>query len=393
MEYITTKEASAKWGISPTRITILANQGRIPGAQRIGRSWLIPTEAAKPADLRSNHSDSSVEVSDADSFSFPMFPYRPDWDSGKEADLSDQKKNLLLAENDVLECRFKDAYALLETILQAPEDIGVEICGLYHAGICCIALNRPYDFSKFSLRMQMLLSDEFPHRDDFASTLDILKTYVESIGSAAGIAVFNTDIHYQCLPLRSLKIGYSILSKEIMMPGTADPAPLELILHFLETTSADVATESMHLYLLGIYYIRNNLSAAHKHARAAVQIAYEKKYYFPLVTLYRFFVPILSSVLERYPTDFQENIQTIYKQFVQNYAAFLSSINEYDIFSKLADADYPYLGAIMLNLPNKLIADRLGVSEHTVKRKLAEICAKLNVSNKKALRDFLCDYM
>ena len=49
MEYITTKEASEKWGISTTRITILANQGRIPGAQRLGKSWLIPASATKPS--------------------------------------------------------------------------------------------------------------------------------------------------------------------------------------------------------------------------------------------------------------------------------------------------------------------------------------------------------
>ena len=38
MEYISTKEASAKWGISTTRITILANEGRIPETLYINSS-------------------------------------------------------------------------------------------------------------------------------------------------------------------------------------------------------------------------------------------------------------------------------------------------------------------------------------------------------------------
>lgn len=58
MEYMTTKEASAKWGISTSRITILANEGRIPGAQRFGRSWLIPFSAPKPPELKPDRSGS-----------------------------------------------------------------------------------------------------------------------------------------------------------------------------------------------------------------------------------------------------------------------------------------------------------------------------------------------
>ena len=32
----------------------LASEGRIDGVQRFGRSWMIPKEAQKPADLRKN---------------------------------------------------------------------------------------------------------------------------------------------------------------------------------------------------------------------------------------------------------------------------------------------------------------------------------------------------
>lgn len=46
--YITTKEASKKWGISPRRIQILCNEDRIKGAEKSGNTWLIPQNAAKP---------------------------------------------------------------------------------------------------------------------------------------------------------------------------------------------------------------------------------------------------------------------------------------------------------------------------------------------------------
>ena len=46
------KEASERWNISERWIQKLCEEGRIEGVQRIGRSWMIPKEAQKPADLR-----------------------------------------------------------------------------------------------------------------------------------------------------------------------------------------------------------------------------------------------------------------------------------------------------------------------------------------------------
>lgn len=86
MEYITTKEASAKWGISPTRITIPANEGRIPGAYRLGRRWLIPASATKPKEFKPSRS--GANKIEPDTFSFPLYHLRPDWNSDKEAELS-----------------------------------------------------------------------------------------------------------------------------------------------------------------------------------------------------------------------------------------------------------------------------------------------------------------
>ena len=50
--YITVKQAAEKWGISDRRVRILCSQGKISGATRDGRSWMIPSYAKKPEDGR-----------------------------------------------------------------------------------------------------------------------------------------------------------------------------------------------------------------------------------------------------------------------------------------------------------------------------------------------------
>src|SRR5699024_1890031 len=51
-ETMSVKEASIRWNISERRVAYLCSQGRIAGAQKKGRMWLIPSDAEKPSDNR-----------------------------------------------------------------------------------------------------------------------------------------------------------------------------------------------------------------------------------------------------------------------------------------------------------------------------------------------------
>lgn len=52
MEYFTTVEMSEKWNITSRRIGVLCSEGRIGGAIKKGKTWLIPSDAVKPEDAR-----------------------------------------------------------------------------------------------------------------------------------------------------------------------------------------------------------------------------------------------------------------------------------------------------------------------------------------------------
>lgn len=50
--YMTTQDAADLWKISTRRISILCKEGRISGAYKDGKQWMIPVYAEKPADNR-----------------------------------------------------------------------------------------------------------------------------------------------------------------------------------------------------------------------------------------------------------------------------------------------------------------------------------------------------
>ena len=53
MNRITAQEIAERWGVSTRYVQSLCQKGRIPGAERKGRDWMIPSDAHRPVDGRS----------------------------------------------------------------------------------------------------------------------------------------------------------------------------------------------------------------------------------------------------------------------------------------------------------------------------------------------------
>ena len=51
-DYMTSKQAAERWGLSERRVTTLCREERIYGSKKQGRSWVIPETAEKPSDNR-----------------------------------------------------------------------------------------------------------------------------------------------------------------------------------------------------------------------------------------------------------------------------------------------------------------------------------------------------
>ena len=48
----TSIEIAKKWELSPRRVSVLCAEGRINGAIKKGKTWLIPVFSERPTDLR-----------------------------------------------------------------------------------------------------------------------------------------------------------------------------------------------------------------------------------------------------------------------------------------------------------------------------------------------------
>ena len=52
LNLMTSQQAAEKWGITDRQVQSLCLQGKIQGATKLGRAWLISKDAPKPIDGR-----------------------------------------------------------------------------------------------------------------------------------------------------------------------------------------------------------------------------------------------------------------------------------------------------------------------------------------------------
>ena len=63
MDYISAREAAAKWGTHLRVVQELCKQGRVPGAKKFGAAWLVPAGVGKPLDPRRARRDKILGMS------------------------------------------------------------------------------------------------------------------------------------------------------------------------------------------------------------------------------------------------------------------------------------------------------------------------------------------
>ena len=62
LDWITPLQASEKWEITERQVQSLCLQGKITGAIRLSKLWLIPKDAPKPVDGRTKEAKAKKKV-------------------------------------------------------------------------------------------------------------------------------------------------------------------------------------------------------------------------------------------------------------------------------------------------------------------------------------------
>ena len=90
MEYISIHEISEKWKMKERKVTAFCREDRIPGAKKVGKTWMIPSDALIPLDKRTkDYEEYQYEVKEEKS----TIPYTSVGSNEKVIDYYSKKYN------------------------------------------------------------------------------------------------------------------------------------------------------------------------------------------------------------------------------------------------------------------------------------------------------------
>ncbi len=395
--YLSIREAAEKWGVSERRVNQYCTEGRIPGAQRFGTSWVIPISAEKPGDPRKKKTTS---------FS-----------------LEQQKQPELFQGFMPLMCTAFQPGTCMKTIEKMPNQIQKEIAlteYYYFSGQAEKAMQKaelylthpevPYRFSSCLIYAYACLSvGQISHA--LYALNEINKTLEEGKQQASHVLAIESFVATASAVLLHLPLPEKIppLEKFLpLLPSGLRAFAMYVLAHYLYLKeeygySAGIveATLSMggnaypipaiYLHLVAVmdYMSLRNREKAEFHMLEAWKTACPDNLIEGLGEHHGLLGGMLEAVIKpNWPEDFKRIIDITYR-FSSGWRRVHNPITGHDVADDLTTTEF---AVAMLNArgwTHQEIAKHMNISVNTVKSHLTQVKKKLNVKNRKELEKYM----
>lgn len=183
MDFIPIEKAAARWNVSSRVAQRYCAEGKVPGARKYGRAWMVPEDAAKPSDNRKKRS--APRAAPLHRRLFLLQDLRLDGRSADEIASSlpdDEYRREFFMELEMLQGRTESA---LKRIAQMPQWSPFRLTSLHCRNIVAI---RQGDYGVLCRGMEELdaLRTECGHCPDVLSGIDLAEATVYASIYAAG---------------------------------------------------------------------------------------------------------------------------------------------------------------------------------------------------------------
>jgi len=387
MTFISTSKAAENWGISANRISILAREGRIPGAVQVGMRWLIPENAEKPADGRTRSVKSVKTAREEVDFRFPLFVNFEEKDYTPP--LSDEELMLRRAQKEFQACRFAEANNLLRSLENA-ENRYVRLSAIYHK-LCIAVYENNSDFEKLLWKLNSELSQNFPYKKEM-----LMLRYgfdADNVSYKSILEEFAVDPDYKYHPsadfVMALVSFIPIENGDFSLMSKLRYDTQELICQQCERSGHYLEAQKMHYLLSVAYQLQNKTEKMEAHIRRGLILAVEHELYFVAAFYERWYRIPTRKVLLNFPADFSEKIRELGSYIQKKQALFEKSNKKTSYISMLSGKEFEYAFLANQDYTNREIAKMMRVSEKTVSRMYSEIYNKLGVQSKQELVELI----
>lgn len=398
--YRSTQEMAEKWGVSERRINQYCAEGRIPGAQRVGKAWAIPADAEKPADPRQTRRQgksapaktaSGALIDQANLMPLMNTAFAP----GKcrdtvEAMAPGPRRDIATAEYHYFTGYPEKAAKEAEAYLTSP-DMGARLSA-------CLL----YAYANLSLKR--IQRAEFALGELNVSLANAGEQVPEFRAAAAFISFTGTVLLHLPLP-EEMPQAKSFLP--LLPPGLRAFA-LYVQAHYLylkqeydhsagivEATLAmgasDYPIPAIYLHLIAVmdYMSMKQTDRAEAHLLAAWEIARPDDLIEGFGEHHGLLGAMLEAVIKpKWPEDFKRIIDITYR-FSSGWRRVHNPRTGHDVADDLTTTEFAIAMLAARDWMTQEIAEHLKISVNTVKTHISEAMRKLNVQNRKDLKQYM----
>lgn len=394
MEYLTVRETAEKWNLSGRMVQQLCIDGRIPGAQKFGKSWAIPAEAEKPQDPRiarrqRRQADSPLDYTNL----MPLLntPFQP----GKCLDavedmVAGTQRNIAMAEYHYFTGKPEAAAKEAEAYLTCP-DMGARLsaCMIYayanlpmgqiqhsrfalgelNAALAAAGKRSPqlraasaFSASMGTVLLHLPLPEEMPEAERFLPLLP------------PGVRAFALYVQAHYLYLKGEYAQSAGIVAATLAMGAA---------------SYPISAIYLHLVAVMDYMSMKQSDRAEAHLLAAWELARPDD----LIEGFGEHHGLLGGMLEaeikpKWPEDFKRIIDITYR-FSAGWRKVHNPDTGHDVADNLTTTEFAVCMLAARDWSNPEIAEHLHISLATVKRHLSNAMRKLDVPQRHDLQKFM----
>ena len=395
--YLSVREAAEKWGVSERRINQYCSEGRIPGAEKIGKSWVIPADAGKPGDPRKRKNQSVSHKPPNAPELFPGFMplLNTRFEPGHcmetiEKMKAGPKKDIAMAEYRYFSGQAEKAMQDTEVYLTSTDGaIRLSACWIF--AYSCLTVGR-IDHARHALQeIQNTLAAN-------RKTAPPVRA-IESFAAFAAAVLLHLPLPEEMPPMETFL--------PLLPPGIRAFA-LYVLAHYLylkeeygqsagivEATLAmgadayPISAIYLHLVAVMDYMSLKQPDRAQTHLLTAWEIARPDD----LIEGFGEHHGLLGAMLEatiksKWPEDFKRIIDITYR-FSSGWRRVHNPITGHDVADDLTTTEFAIAMLAARGWTTREIAKHLNISANTVKDHISEAMRKLRVETRKDLKKYM----
>ncbi len=397
MAYITVKEAAQKWGISPRLAQRYCTEGRIPGAEKFSGSWAIPEEAQKPADPRKEKRIEQNEQKEEKSvrrIPMPLLntPFKPGHAMEAVVHMKDEaQRDMALAEYYYFSGQAEKAAQIAEQYLKS-DDVAMALSACWIYGYANLALDRTHLTYQVIVRLRQIresLDENTPQE---------LKALSACISTAALVLLhlpLPEDFPLMMESLHLLPHGLRLFAVYVHAHYNYLNGKYWASIGMVETALAfqgeiyPIPTVYLHLVAAMSCMALKQPGLAREHLHAAWEIARPDDLIEALGEHHGLLSGTLEAVIKKeWPEDFKRIISITYS-FSAGWRKIHNMVTGNNVADDLTTTEFSVAMLAARGWSNKEIGAYMGIAENTVKHYISVALQKLNISQRKELKQFM----